>query len=100
MADFGTPEVLPKYRVKRTKRTAEAGRMKQQFEVFKERTQRRLDILEASVSRIDLMLLPSNRFEGFSADRTGQFGIRINQQRRAIQSIREGFWLTSWRPST
>jgi proteic killer suppression protein len=41
-----------------------------------------VDILETAVSRRDLMLLPSNRFEALGGDRKGQFSIRINQQWR------------------
>ena len=38
--------------------------------------------LETALSRSDLMLLPSNRFEALGGDRKGQFSIRINQQWR------------------
>src|ERR1035441_9810652 len=70
-----------KYRDKRTERFAAGERVKE-FQAFKEQAERRLDILEAAVSRKDLMLLPSNRFEALSGDRKGQFSIRINQQWR------------------
>ena len=52
------------------------------FEAFKDQAERRLDILEAAVSRNDLLRLTSNRFEALSGDREGQFSIRINQQWR------------------
>jgi proteic killer suppression protein len=71
----------PKYRDKRTERFAASERVKE-FQSFKEQAERRLDILEAAVSRKDLMLLPSNRFEALSGNRKGQFSIRINQQWR------------------
>ncbi len=71
----------PKYRDKRTERFA-AGERIREFESFKDQAERRLDILEAAVSRNDLMLLPSNRFEALGGDRKGQFSVRINQQWR------------------
>jgi proteic killer suppression protein len=81
MVGSGKPDVPPKYRDKRTERFAVGERIKK-FEAFKDQAERRLDILEAAVSRTDLMLLPSNRFEALSGDRKGQFSIRINEQWR------------------
>jgi len=81
MVGLGKPDVPPKYRVKRTEGFAAGERIKK-FEAFKDQAERRLDILEAAVSRKDLMLLPSNRFEALSGDRKGQFSIRINEQWR------------------
>jgi proteic killer suppression protein len=75
------PEDPPKYRDKRTERFAAGERVKE-FQAFKEQAERRLDILEVTVSRNDLRRLPSNRFEALSGDRKGQFSIRINQQWR------------------
>jgi proteic killer suppression protein len=75
------PVIPPKYRDKRTERFA-AGERIREFQTFKEQAERRLDILETAVSRRDLMLLPSNRFEALGGDRKGQFSIRINQQWR------------------
>jgi proteic killer suppression protein len=70
-----------KYRDKRTARFAAGERVKE-FQVFKDHAERRLDILEAAISKLDLMRLPSNRFEALAGDRQGQFSIRINQQWR------------------
>jgi proteic killer suppression protein len=70
-----------KFRDKRTERFA-AGERIREFQAFKEQAERRLDILETAVSRSDLMLLPSNRFEALCGGRKGQFSIRINQQWR------------------
>jgi proteic killer suppression protein len=81
MVDLGLSDVPPKYRDKRTERFAAGERVKE-FQAFKEQAERRLDILETAVSRTDLMLLPSNRFEALSGDRKGQFIIRINRQWR------------------
>jgi len=75
------PVAPPKYRDRRTERFA-AGERIREFQAFKEQAERRLDILETAVSRSDLMLLPSNRFEALGGDRKGQFSIRINQQWR------------------
>jgi proteic killer suppression protein len=71
----------PKYRDRRTERFAAGERVKE-FQAFKEQAERRLDILDTAVSRNDLMLLPSNRFEALAGDRKGQFSVRINQQWR------------------
>jgi toxin HigB-1 len=71
----------PKYRDKRTERFA-AGERVREFAAFKDQAERRLDILEAAVSKRDLMRLPSNHFEALGGDRVGQFSIRINQQWR------------------
>jgi proteic killer suppression protein len=81
MAWLVQPVAPPKYRDKRTENFAAGERVKE-FQAFKEQAERRLDILETAVSRHDLMLLPSNRFEALSGDRKGQFSIRINQQWR------------------
>lgn len=71
----------PKYRDKRTERFAAGDRVKE-FEAFKDQAERRLDILDVAENIHDLMKLPSNRFEGLSGDRAGQFSIRINRQWR------------------
>lgn len=83
------PVVPPKYRDRRTERFA-AGERIREFQAFKEQAERRLDILETAVSRSDLMLLPSNRFEALGGDRKGQFSIRINQQWRVCFEWPEG----------
>jgi proteic killer suppression protein len=81
MNSLAQPAAPPKYRDKRTERFAAGERVKE-FQAFKEQAERRLDILETALSRRDLMLLPSNRFEALGGDRKGQFSIRINQQWR------------------
>jgi proteic killer suppression protein len=42
----------------------------------------KLDMLDAAVSLDDLWALPGNQLEALSGDRKGQYGIRINGQRR------------------
>jgi proteic killer suppression protein len=71
----------PKYRDKRTERFASGERVRE-FQAFREQAERRLDLLETALRPMDLMLLPSNRFEALGGDRKGQFSIRINQQWR------------------
>jgi len=81
MAGSGKKDAPPKYRDRRTERFASGERVRE-FQAFKEQAERRLDILEAAVSRNDLVLLPSNRFEALGGNRKGQFSIRVNQQWR------------------
>jgi proteic killer suppression protein len=81
MMELVKPVAPNKYRDRRTERFA-AGERIREFEAFKDQAERRLDILETAVSRSDLMLLPSNRFEALGGDRKGQFSIRTNQQWR------------------
>ena len=81
MTGPGRQEVSPKYRDRRTERFAAGERIKE-FQGFKEQAERRLDLLESAVNRVDLMLLPSNRFEALGGERKGQFSIRINRQWR------------------
>lgn len=52
------------------------------FQAFERQAKERLDILHAAVSRMSLMLLPSNHFETLRGNRDGQFSIRINQKWR------------------
>lgn len=68
-------------RDKRTERFANGERVKE-FQAFKDQAERRLDILEVATNKLDLMQLPSNRFEALGGSRQGQFSIRINQQWR------------------
>ena len=42
----------------------------------------KLDRIEAAISILDLSALPGNRFETLKGDRSGQYGIRINEQWR------------------
>jgi proteic killer suppression protein len=81
MDEHEQPTPPSKYRDKRTERFAAGERVKE-FQAFKAQAERRLDILEAAVSKNDLLRLPSNRFEALGGDRQGQFSIRINQQWR------------------
>src|SRR5215217_1670963 len=71
----------PKYRDRRTEQFAN-GQPVREFQAFERQAYRRLEILEAAVTKHDLMRLPSNRFEALGGDRAGQYSIRINGQWR------------------
>lgn len=69
------------FRDKRSRQFAE-GEFVRAFQGFERQAWKRLEILEAAQTIADLAGLPSNRLEGLSGDRAGQFSIRINQQWR------------------
>jgi toxin HigB-1 len=70
-----------KYRDKRTAKFAFGERVKE-FQAFERQAYKRLEILEAAISKESLMTLPSNRFEALGGDREGQYSIRINDKWR------------------
>ena len=51
---------------------------------------RRLVALDAAKSLSDLRIPPSNRLEGLSGDRSGQYSLRINDQHRVCFCWKEG----------
>ena len=51
---------------------------------------RKLEILNAALSLDDLRVPPGNRLEKLSADREGQYSIRINGQYRVCFKWKEG----------
>src|SRR5207302_8406320 len=59
-----------------------AGEFVREFQGFELQGYKRLEILAAATSLIDLRTLPSNRLEALKGDRAGQFSIRINRQWR------------------
>lgn len=71
--------MIKSYRDKKTERLAN-GEFVRAFSGFSRQAEKRLEILDAAESTVDLAALPSNRFEALSGDRNGQFSIRINQQ--------------------
>lgn len=71
----------PKYRDKRTQQFAEGKRIKE-FQSFEKQANKRLTILEQATSKKDLWSLSSNKFHALGGDRTGQYGIWINEQWR------------------
>ena len=67
------------YRDKRTESFAKGGFVRE-FHGIAKQAYKRLEILDAATGLADLRGLPSNRLEGLSGDRAGQFSIRINLQ--------------------
>jgi toxin HigB-1 len=77
------------FRDKRTEAFA-AGDFVREFQGFELQGYKRLEILTAATSLIDLRTLPSNRLEALKGDRVGQFSIRINRQWRLCFEWPEG----------
>ena len=69
------------YRDNRTRAFAD-GRFVREFQGFARQAYRRLEILEAAMSLVDLKALRSNRLEVLKGNRAGQYSIRINMQWR------------------
>ena len=69
--------MIESYRDKRTREFAEGKRVRE-FEGFRRRAEKRLDILDAATTLSDLKALPSNAIEALKGDRKGQYSIRIN----------------------
>ena len=77
------------YRDKRTREFA-AGKRVKAFSGIERAAQLKLDRLAAAVSLKDLAALPGNRLEVLTADRKGQYSIRINDQWRICFEWPEG----------
>ena len=77
------------YRDKRTARFAAGERVKE-FQAIERQAYRRLELLDAAISKEVLMRLPSNRFEALGGDRDGQYSIRINDRWRLCFEWHEG----------
>ena len=73
--------MIVSYRDKRTRDFAGGKRVKA-FSGVKRPARLKLDRLEAAAALKDLAVLPGNRFEALTADRKGQYSIRINDQWR------------------
>ena len=69
------------YRDKRTRDFA-SGKRVRDFESFRRKAEKHLDILGSATSLTDLRMLPSNALESLKGDRNGQHSIRINIQWR------------------
>ncbi len=52
------------------------------FDIFREKAERKLAVLDAATCLEDLGGLPGNRLEALKGDRKGQYSIRINDQWR------------------
>jgi proteic killer suppression protein len=79
----------PRYRDRHTRRFAEGERVRE-FQSFERQAYKRLEILEAAITKEALIMLPSNRFEALHGDRNGQFSIAINKQWRICFEWPEG----------
>ena len=77
------------FRDKRTEAFAK-GRSLREFQGFERQGWKRLEILDAATSLMDLRALPSNTLERLKADRAGQYSIRINEQWRICFVWKEG----------
>ena len=73
--------MIQSYRDKRSREFASGASVKE-FESFRRQAEKRLDILDAATSLMDLRALPSNALEALRGDRQGQYSIRINMQWR------------------
>ena len=60
--------MIRSYRDRKTRRFADGHRVPQ-FEPFCRQAEKRLRVLEAAVSLLDLRALPSNRLEALKGDR-------------------------------
>jgi proteic killer suppression protein len=69
------------YRDNRTTAFAN-GQFVREFQGFARQASKRLDILDAAISLIDLGQLNSNHLEALQGDRAGEYSIRINLQWR------------------
>jgi len=73
--------MIQSYRDRRTADFAK-GAFVREFQGFNRQAYRRLEILDAAASVMELRALRSNRFEALKGDRAGQFSIRIGGQWR------------------
>lgn len=73
--------MIRSYRDRATESFAEGAAVRQ-WEAFRQQAEKRLRILDAAKSLIDLAALNSNRLELLRGGRGGQYSIRINSQWR------------------
>ena len=81
--------MIVSYRDKRTQAFT-AGQRVKAFSGIERAAQLKLDRLVAAMSLKDLAALPGNRLEALTADRKGQYSIRINDQWRICFEWPEG----------
>lgn len=77
------------YKDKRTEAFAR-GDFVRAFQGFERQAWKRLEILDAATSLVELGALPSNRLEALRANRLGEYSIRINIQWRVCFKWPEG----------
>ena len=73
--------MIRSYRDRNTERLAE-GEPVREWRPFRRQAEKRLRILDAAASLVDLAALNSNRLETLKGNRKGQYSIRINGQWR------------------
>jgi proteic killer suppression protein len=73
--------VIRSFRCAETERVSRRE-FSRKFHAIARTGKRRLDQLHAATGLTDLAVIPGNRLEALSADREGQYGIRINDQWR------------------
>lgn len=87
---FHRSVVIRSIRYKDTVAVAERRRVKGIPHDVQPRTQRKLMMLNSAKTINDLRTSPGNRLAALSADRAGQFSIRISEQWRTCFVWREG----------
>ena len=73
--------MIKSYRDKKTESFAN-GEFVRAFSSFSRQAEKRLEILDAAESTVDLAASPGSQFEALSGNRNRQSSIRINQQWR------------------
>lgn len=73
--------MIRSYRDRDTERFVAGGGIRR-FEPFRRQAEKRLRILDAATSLVDLAALNSNWLEALRGNRKGQYSIRINDQWR------------------
>lgn len=68
----------------------DGGERVKRFEAFENVARRKLRMLAAAVSLMDLRVPPNNRLEALRGDRKGQHSIRINDQWRVCFVWKDG----------
>lgn len=71
-------------------RTLFEGKRVRRFQAFRERAERKLQLLDSASTLDFLRSPPGNRLETLGGDRAGQHGIRINGQWRVCFVWRDG----------
>lgn len=74
-------QVIRSFRCKRTQALYD-GNTVQEFQAFQLVALRKLDMIHAAASLVDLRIPPGNRLEALVGNRQGQHSIRINDQWR------------------
>jgi proteic killer suppression protein len=82
--------MIRSFRDRKTEEVFRRGRVRALHPDVQRIAQRKLAILDAAESLQDLRVPPGNRLERLSADRTGQYSIRVNDKWRICFRWRDG----------